>query len=103
MIAALSLASLFITREALNPSFCPPDAIGYLQIVKDGIVVAGGDAKYDSVGKHGYFLTAWFPAKNAQVRLLINVGDDITERGEEGRGSIRMHHGAFCAFPRQSN
>jgi hypothetical protein len=99
VIAALSLAGLLIIREALNPRYCPTGAIGYLRMVKDGVIVAGGNAKYDIVGPHGYFLTAWFPDKKARLRLFISKGDDITERGEEGRGSIRMHRGTLCAFP----
>jgi hypothetical protein len=94
------MVSLLVSREALNPRYCPADAIGYLRDLENGVAIAGGNARFSHVGPHGYFLTAWFPSKDPQVRIFISVGDDIREISYEGRGSIRMHRGrTFCAFP----
>lgn len=100
LAAVASLVGNGVLYEAINPRFCPPDAIGYLQPIKDGVVVAGGRAKYDP--RSGAYI-AWFPRdrSTAQVDMTLNFRPNAAghlELHTEGRGSIRIRRGVFCAF-----
>lgn len=101
MIHALGLflAIVHIETEA-NTRYCPAGAIGYVRVVKDGYRIANGTGYSDS--RTG-ILTAWFPPKrsSAQVFMTLNL-EPVNGRIQlhaEGRGSIRISHGTFCAFP----
>lgn len=99
LVLALVVSPTAIVYEAFNPRYCPSNAIGYLRVIKDGVVVAGGNAKYHTASRHGGHLIAWFPPDQTQVRLSLNFGDSTVDLNYEGAGSIRMHHGVYCVFP----
>lgn len=92
------MAGLWITHEPLNPRYCQPGAIGYIREVKSDYVVAGGVASSETVGPHDYNITARFPDKNPEVKVLLSVADGIGTIVSEGSGSFRMHNGTYCAF-----
>jgi hypothetical protein len=102
VVLAVAIAGYLVTHEPFNERYCPSEAIGYLREVKSGVVVAGGDARYDHISRHGYDLRAWFPANRseAQVLMLMWKGDDIGINMFEGRGYVRMHYATrtYCAF-----
>ena len=71
--------------------------MGYVHVVKDGYLVGGGNAKYDT---QSGIITAWFPAARRQAQVLMMLDLKVNAHLHVvGRGSIRMHHGNFCAFP----
>lgn len=102
MVLAVAIAGYLVTHEPFNERYCPSEAIGYLREVKSGVIVAGGDARYDHIGRHGYDLRAWFPANrpDAQVLMLMWKGGDIGINVFEGRGYVRKHYATrtYCAF-----
>jgi hypothetical protein len=96
---ALVLAALVrLGFEDFDPRYCPSEALGYVRIVKDGIRVSGGDAKYRSQTD---ILIAWFPAdwrsKSVIVTMVMKPGENVRLQ-TEGRGVVRIRRGAFCVF-----
>lgn len=98
-----------IPYEAPGVGLCPTrttngssyDALGYVRVIKDGYKIAGGSGYYDP---RTSVLTAWFPRQRplAQVAMTLDLRPDSTGHIQirtEGRGSIRLHHGIFCAYP----
>ena len=100
MIYALAIAAA-VEYQSLNPRQCPGDALGYVRAIKDGFLIAGGTARVDP---HTGILTAWFPPQRstAQVAMTLDLRPNAREHVQlrtEGRGSIRLHRGVFCAYP----
>ena len=106
MLSALAvLLATGIEYKHPDPQYCPPaiiddvatGSIGYVQIIKDGYLVAGGKARYDS---RSGVLTAWFPSDRylAFVVMTLKFSPDLRLH-TSGIGSVRMHHGTFCAYP----
>lgn len=111
MILALIVLLLVapIEHEARSGELCPTqiangssyDALGYVRVIKDGYRIAGGTGYYDP---RTSVLTAWFSGQRsmAQVAVTLDLRTNAAVRirlHTEGRGSIRLHRGAFCAYP----
>lgn len=104
------IAVVYIERGPVNPRYCPTqtvngvvyDALGYVKVIKDGFLIAGGKGYYDPHTRDA--LTAWFPPErsSAQVTIRLDMRPDATGHIQihtEGRGFIRPHRGMFCAYP----
>lgn len=96
------LAVIPLVEEPINPRYCPlgaasaPEVIGYVHVVKDGYRIAGGKGYYD---RGTTVLNAWFPSeRSAMVAITLDLRGGLVRIHTEGKGSIRMHHGIFCAF-----
>lgn len=108
MIHAFVLAAVvYVTHEPFNPQSCPTQtvngetygALGYVRVIKDGYRIAGGKGYYDP---HTPVLTAWFPPERSSAQVVMTLDlrpSAVSEIQTEGRGSVRIHHGVFCAYP----
>lgn len=100
LLAVVPLAVIPIQAEPMALHSCPAGAIGYVKVIKDGYLIAGGKGYYDH---RTSAMTAWFsPNRSVAIVLLkLDMRPDATGHTQihtEGKGSIRLHHGAFCAF-----
>lgn len=105
----IAVVTVPIEQEAPKVGACPTakdygssyDALGYVRVIKDGYKIAGGEGYYEP---HTSVLTAWFPSQRSSAKVVLHLDLRTNASGRiqihtEGRGSIRLHHGTFCAYP----
>lgn len=75
---------------------CPQNAIGLVQIIKDGIIVRGDNPSKEV---HNGILTARFSKGTERAAMTLDL---TTFHARALIGFVGIYHGQFCAFPAHS-